>query len=88
MERDFKVYADYIPSIYKEDLIDFVSERVNISKEHCCAALHNFMETYGFFSLQHLAIISLTSCFSYRIIYGAITDAIYSEELPEKFRII
>ena len=88
MEGQFKVYIDYTPNIYEEDLIDFVSERVNINKERCCAALHSFMESYRLCSSQYLADISLTSCFSYRVIYGAIIDAISSKELPERFRII
>lgn len=88
MEGQFKVYIDHTPNIYEEDLVDFISERVNINKERCCAALHNFMETYRVCSSLYLEDISLTSCFSYRIIYGGIIGAISNKELQEKFRII
>ena len=88
MEGEFKVYIDHTPNIYEEDLVDFISERVNIKKEHCCAALHYFMEFYRACSSQFLEDISSTSCFSYRVIYGDIIEAIKAKELPEKFRII
>lgn len=87
-EGKYKIYIDTTPNIYEEDLIDFISEKVNISKEHCCAALHNFMESYRVCSSQYLEDISLTSRFSYRIIYGSIIEAIKAKELPEKFRIV
>lgn len=88
MEGEFKIYIDYTPNIFEEDLVDFISERVNIKKERCCAALHSFMESYRLCSSQYLEDISSTFCFSYRVIYGGIIEAIKAKELPEKFRII
>ena len=88
MEGEFKVYIDYTPNIYEEDLIDFISERTNIDKEYCGAALHCFMESYRICSPLYLKDISLTSIFSYRIVYNSIVEAIKNKDMPEKFRII